>query len=641
MKHGKRKGKRQRRQRASGASAAPPASTTSTGAAGSAPPAQGSPGGTSIKPWWEREAGRLEYELKALDDAGITYQVDQAAKLQGLLMIDLELDLPNQGKIQLQARFPDFYPYFRFEIRAPELDLPYHQNPFGKQLCVLGRATENWKPSDTLAAFLRDRIPRVLATARSEPTEETRHAEEHQGEPFTDYYPYLDNSLILIDSSWSLGTALGGSLVVGFPEFRERGLPLRGAVLEIRDERDRIIAQAEPEIRSLFPRHLTCRWIKTTEPIRAGEPQSFFAEVYRRRPELKLPNWSPLDGFRYDIIAVVFPEEHQWRATKSDGWVFAVKAVPLGGTGTGERSHYFIRAGRTGRRDLTQRIPELGQLQDRKVVVVGAGALGAPSAIEFARCGIGELRILDHDYVDPGTIPRWPLGISVAGLSKAQAIENFIAGNYPYTRVIPVAYRIGLCREGQDIESEVAVLHRLIAGADLIYDASAEIGINHLLSDLAAENQIPYICVSATYGAWGGRLIRVRPEGRTSGCWMCHLRNVEQRLIPVPSMDPQGQVQPAGCADPTFTGAGFDLANVALAGVRLSVGTLQSKVTSGYPDVDWDVAILTLQDNRGAITVPRWEVFPLERHPECQNFKAHSRVGLDLSQSLAAAADGS
>src|SRR5687768_4823464 len=103
MKNGKRKGKRQRRQRASGASAAPPASTTSTGTAGTAgssTPAQGSPGGASIRPWWEREAGRLEYELNALDDAGITYQVDQTAKLKGLLIIDLELNLPNEGEIQ-------------------------------------------------------------------------------------------------------------------------------------------------------------------------------------------------------------------------------------------------------------------------------------------------------------------------------------------------------------------------------------------------------------------------------------------------------------------------------------------------------------------------------------------------------------
>jgi len=638
MKHDKRKGKRQRRQRASGA---PAASTTPTRTARSAAPAQGSSSRTCVEPWWEREVGRLEFELKELDRAGITYRVDETAKREGRLIIDLELDLSNEGKIRLRARFPDFYPYFRFEILAPQLDLPYHQNPFGKQLCVLGRATENWKPSDTLAAFVRDRVPRVLATARAEPVTETRNAEEHQGEPFSDYYHYLDNSLILIDSSWCLGSANGGSLLIGFPASRERGFVLRGAVLEIRDDRNEIIAQAEPQIRSLFPRALTGRWIKTTEPIRAGEPASFFEQLYSRSPELEPPKWESLDGFRYDITALIFPEEHQWRAPKTDGWLFGVRAMPVGGTGTGERSHYLIRAGRTGRYDLTQRVPELTQLQNRKVIVVGTGALGAPSSIEFARCGIGELRILDHDYVDPGTVSRWPLGISAAGVSKIEALANFVALNYPYTKVIPVACRIGSCHENQDLESEVVVLRRLIADADLIYDASAEIGLNHLLSDLAAQNGIPYICVSATYGAWGGRLIRVRPTGKTAGCWMCHLHAAEQRLIPSPSMDPQGQVQPAGCADPTFTGAGFDLANVSLAGVRLAVGTLQSTVTDGYPDVDWDVAVLTMRDDRGKITPPRWEVFSLERHPDCQNFKAHGTAGLDSSRSLSAAAVGS
>jgi molybdopterin/thiamine biosynthesis adenylyltransferase len=634
MKYGRRKEKRQRRQRTSGPSTA---STPSTGPTGTAATAQGPPGGTAVEPWWEREPERLQYELKELDDAGIAYRVDEAAKAKGILIINLEITLADEGKVCLQARFPDFYPYFRFEIRAPELDLPYHQHPFCKQLCVLGRATENWKTTDTLAAFVKERVPQVLATARMESGEEARDVEEHQGEPFSDYYPYLDDSLILIDGTWNVATTIGGSLIVGLPESRTRGLALRGAVLEIRDEGGKVIAKAQAEIRSLFPRALSCRWIRTEIPIQAGKPELFFDGLYQRSAQLEKPEWRTLDGFRYDIIGVVFPEEHQWRSAKTDGWLFAVRAVPVGGTGTGERYTYLIRAGRTGRHDLIERTPELNKLQDKTVVVVGTGALGAPSSIEFARCGIGELRTLDYDYVDPATISRWPLGISAAGLLKVNAIDKFIASNYPYTKVISCRHRVGVCRESEDTESDVAVLRRLIDGADLIYDASAEIGLNHLLSDMAAESQIPYICVSTTYGAWGGRLIRVRSGGKTSGCWMCHFWATERGLIPLPSSDRNGEVQPAGCADPTFTGAGFDVAEIVLGGIRLAVSTL---LGDGYPDVAWDVAILTLRDELGSVTVPRWEVFPLERHPECQNFRAHTRNCLDTSQSVAATSHG-
>ncbi len=41
---------------------------------------------------------------------------------------------------------------------------------------------------------------------------------------------------------------------------------------------------------------------------------------------------------------------------------------------------------------------------------------------------------------------------------------------------------------------------------------------------------------------------------------------------------------PRGCADPTFTGAGFDVATIALQGVRLVVGTLAGSIPGGYPD---------------------------------------------------------
>ena len=66
----------------------------------------------------------------------------------------------------------------------------------------------------------------------------------------------------------------------------------------------------------------------------------------------------------------------------------------------------FVKAGRASRRDLTLRMPELTPLADKVVAVFGLGCIGGPSALEFARAGVGELRVLDHDAVDPGTIGR-------------------------------------------------------------------------------------------------------------------------------------------------------------------------------------------------------------------------------------------
>lgn len=92
---------------------------------------------------------------------------------------------------------------------------------------------------------------------------------------------------------------------------------------------------------------------------------------------------------------------------------------------------------------MAARIPELSSLHNRKVAVTGLGGVGWASAIELARNGVGQLRILDYDFVEPGTTVRWALGLSSAGRQKTAALADFIRNNYPYTTVITHNHRIG------------------------------------------------------------------------------------------------------------------------------------------------------------------------------------------------------
>lgn len=619
MRNGRRKRKR-RQARTSTASAPSTAPTTSAGSAQPAEAAEGSSGRNPVRTWWEREPARLEYELAELQAAGITYNVDEALKSRGLLIIDLEITAEDGEKLALKAQFPDLYPYFRFEVLAPDLTLPHHQQPISKQLCMLGRATVNWNTSDTLAAFTRQRLPAVLSSGRSTSSAEVVNTEEHQGEPFGDYYSYAKDAMILIDGQWSIDQSIpNGTLILGLEE--QPAEILRGAALRICDREGRILAQADPVIASRYSKQIEARWVRVNQPIPVTDPNAFLETLRAQHEQLRKPVWRVVGGGNIDVIGVVFPEEHSWRGQPADGWLFVVQVrkqygrSAFGGT-------YLARVGRAGRADLTSRIPELLGLQQKTIAIAGTGALGGPSAIEFARAGLGETRLLDFDFVDPGTVVRWSLGLRVAGGNKVESLKTFIGSNYPYTRVEAFTHRIGVVRENADEPHEQLVLEQFMDSADLIYDATAEVGINHLLSDLAAQRQLPYICVSTTAGAWGGRLIRVRP-GRTAGCWMCHQWTIDSGLIPIPLSDSQGEIQPAGCGDPTFTGSSFDIGTIALAGVRLAIGTLQSQVAEGYPDVDWDVAIINLRDETGRVTKSQWEVFPLERHPSCENHKPH------------------
>lgn len=116
-----------------------------------------------LKPWWDLWPGRLEYELAALDAAGIRYERDARALARGKIALRLKVPLGSEV-LNIEAKFPEVYPYTRFELFAPGLNLPHHQNPFSKSLCLIGRATRNWNVDDTLAQFIQNRLPLVPAT---------------------------------------------------------------------------------------------------------------------------------------------------------------------------------------------------------------------------------------------------------------------------------------------------------------------------------------------------------------------------------------------------------------------------------------------------------------------------------------------
>src|SRR5207302_1731026 len=120
--------------------------------------------------------------------------------------------------------------------------------------------------------------------------------------------------------------------------------------------------------------------------------------------------------------------------------------------------------------------------------------------------------------LEPGTAVRWPLGLREGGRAKANALKSFIDANYPYTSVRVYKQRLGA--EAGRVPTDVDVLRELVHGIDLVYDASAELGLQFFLSSLTRTIGIPCVSVSTTLGAWGGTVVRIRPE-RQAGCWVC------------------------------------------------------------------------------------------------------------------------
>lgn len=282
--------------------------------------------------WWDRFPDRLQAELSALEQAGIEYERDATALRQGVMRLHLKGVRVGDELLDLTVTFPDLYPYFRFEIKenvdlpGETLDLPYHQNPFQKNFCLLGRPTEHWYTHYTVAGLLASKLPAVLRTARATSREDVVGDELQQAEPFSDYYRYVQNSTILIQSEWDLSGAASGALTIGSCQAVRNACqqPLRGVVLQVYDDKGVVLARADDEIQLFGSKAiLRGRWVRADEPPRLQEPKELFDYAEAQDPlSTKLKKNSVYQGLTLRIYAIVFPEEAEWRGATRDGWVF-------------------------------------------------------------------------------------------------------------------------------------------------------------------------------------------------------------------------------------------------------------------------------------------------------------------------------
>lgn len=549
------------------------------------------------QPWWEKYPERLEFEIRELEQAGIPYEIDEAKKADGKLVITLFHTI-QEKEAKLIATYPDEYPYFRFDVQAPDLTLARHQNPYGKNLCLLGRSSVNWRPrEDTLARFVLEQLPKAIESAEGG----DEALEEPQGEPVSEYYTYQPIT-VLIDSAWKIPAEISaGRITLG----TENKYPLRTAVLEAHDNKSNLLVEADEGLKTRYDTPLLARWVRTDKPIMQKDAKAFFDDLCVIHPHIRNHEWvySPRYDMHFSVVGVIFPEELGHKVT-GDGWVFLfmrqVKSK-IRGQNHWTNQYDLARAGRAGRQDMKERIPHTAHLADKKIAIVGLGSIGAPSALEFAKNGVGELRVMDDDHVEPGTTVRWPGGHSMIGHYKADVIQAEVEKNYPFTKITSKRMKIG-----NPHAKSIEVLEGFFEGVDLIYDATAETGVHHFLSDFALERGIPYMLASATPGAWGGLVARFTPG---KPCWSCFQRALTEDAIPNPPADESQGVQPVGCAAPTFRGTHYDLQEVVLSGVRLAVSTLAEE-----GEIKWDAATLSLREGD---FLPNWSTHEVVRYDDC------------------------
>jgi molybdopterin/thiamine biosynthesis adenylyltransferase/rhodanese-related sulfurtransferase len=162
-------------------------------------------------------------------------------------------------------------------------------------------------------------------------------------------------------------------------------------------------------------------------------------------------------------------------------------------------------------------IPEIGEAGQRKllearVLLLGAGGLGSPTALYLAAAGVGTLGIVDDDVVDLSNLQRQVIhNTTRIGVPKVESAAATIHDLNPDVEVVPYKTRL-----------DASNIMEIIDGWDVIVDGVDNFPTRYLLNDASVRLQIPV--VSASILGFDGQLSVFKPYD--GPCYRC--------LFPVP-----------------------------------------------------------------------------------------------------------
>jgi molybdopterin/thiamine biosynthesis adenylyltransferase/rhodanese-related sulfurtransferase len=162
-------------------------------------------------------------------------------------------------------------------------------------------------------------------------------------------------------------------------------------------------------------------------------------------------------------------------------------------------------------------LPEVGiegqqKLLDAKVLLLGAGGLGSPTALYLAAAGVGTLGIVDDDAVDLSNLQRQVIhSTDRIGVAKTDSAETTIKALNPDVNVQKYAVRLGPDN-----------IMDILPDYDIVVDGLDNFPTRYLLNDASVRLQIPV--VSAAILGFEGQLSVFKPYD--GPCYRC--------LFPVP-----------------------------------------------------------------------------------------------------------
>ena len=203
--------------------------------------------------------------------------------------------------------------------------------------------------------------------------------------------------------------------------------------------------------------------------------------------------------------------------------------------------------------------PGQARLKAARVLVIGAGGLGAPLIQYLAAAGVGTIGIVDDDVVSLSNLQRQVLhGTPDVGRPKTDSARDAVARLNPHVRIETIARRV-----------DAASLPDLVAGYDAVADGSDNFDTRYAAADACEAVGRPL--VTAALGVFDATLTTIRahetgPDGRRNPSYRC--------LFPSPP--PPGAV-------PTCAEAGVLGALAGVMGSLMALEVIRAIVPFGEP----------------------------------------------------------
>lgn len=156
------------------------------------------------------------------------------------------------------------------------------------------------------------------------------------------------------------------------------------------------------------------------------------------------------------------------------------------------------------------------QLEETRIVMAGAGGLGAAALPALAAAGVGHIAIIDHDDIDRHNLHRQTIyQDDQTGAPKAENAAAYLQSLNPEiaVRAIP-----------EKLSDENAA--ELLAGYDIIMDGTDNFSAKMALNKAAIKNAAPLI--SASVNQWQGQAGIYAGHAADKPCWHCPFPELPQ-----------------------------------------------------------------------------------------------------------------